>query len=347
MKKFIKLFLIIFLFMIATPVLADSDKLYTAGETVTETESKNGTSFVAGNDVETSNEVDGISFVAGSEVDVKSTSDYLFTAGYNVTIENASFRDGFIAGYTIELSNSNIERDVYTAADTVRLSTTVGRDMYVAANTLIVTGTVNGNLTAYAANIEIKDGAVINGTLKYSEDAVITISDKATINNKEKVKSLSLSTPSTFTSMVIDALFSFTNALVVGIVLLLLLPKLFEKIVSYNKQSILSSLGIGLGVLFVLPVAAIMLIISMVGISLSMLLLGFFVVAVYLSTLFGSYYVGNLLLGKNITNRYLILLISLFAYYLIRMIPFVGTLMMLVILVLGLGLITRIIFKRK
>ena len=347
MKKFIKIFIVVFLLMLTIPVFADTDKLYVAGDTVTETELKEGSTFVAGNNVTTENKVDGISFVAGSDVDIKSTSDYLFAAGYEVNIDNASFKDGFVAGYTVELSNSNIERDVYAAAETVRLSTTIGRNMYVASNTLIVTGTVNGNLTAYASNIEIKEGAVINGTLKYSEDAVLSISDKATVNNKEAVKSLSLSNSSTLISKVFDALFSFVNTLVVGIVLLLLMPKLFDKIISYKKETILSNMGFGLIALFLMPIVSLLLIMTMVGVNLSMLLFTFFIVSVYLSTLFSSYYIGNLILSNKIKNKYVILIISLFAYYFIRLIPFVGTIMMLSTLALGLGLIIRILFKRK
>ena len=181
MKRFFKVIILLLLFSI-TPVFAK-----TVDDSVIVNEDKNGTLFSAGNSVEVKNKVNGISFIAGNEVNVSNTSDYLFTAGNNVLIENASFKDGFIAGSTVEVSNSNIERDLYLAGANVKLSSKVGRNAYIASGTLVVTGEVQGDLEVYAGTVTIKDGAVINGTLRYDESTIVKISDNAMVNNQEIV----------------------------------------------------------------------------------------------------------------------------------------------------------------
>ena len=346
MKRKLRLLLILLLVLV-TPVYASSNNLFVAEDSVTETEEKSGTTFVAGNDVTTKNKVDGISFVAGNNVDINSSSDYLFAAGNDVKIENASFIDGFIAGSSVEITDSIVERDLYVAASTVRLSSTIGRDVRVASGTLVITGTINGDVEAYCGTIEVKDGAVIKGVLRYDEDTKVTISENATVNATEKVK---LSTKSFFAKLksdFLDSIFSFLNMLVLGLILMLLVPKIFEKIKTYGKESILSNLGIGLLATLAIPIAAIMLLITMVGISTSLLLLDFLIVMLYLSTLFTSYYLGNIILSKKIKNKYLLLTVSLLIIYLLKLIPFVKIVVAICTIGIGIGLMIRILFKRK
>ena len=346
MKGKLKLLLLLLLFVV-TPVFAASDDLLIANDSVTVEEDKAGSAFMVGNDVTAKGTVDGISFIAGNNVNVENKSDYLFSAGSTVKLDNASFKDGFLAGATVEISNSNIERDIYAAGTTVRLSSTIGRDAKIAGSTVVVTGTVNRDLTIAASTIEIKDGAEVKGTLYYSEDANITISPNAKINKKVATDITRFTIFDSFKYRLFGNLFSFANMLVVGLLLLLLVPKIFEKVSGYGKESILSNLGIGLLGLIGIPVISILLLASIVGLSSSLILLAIYVILIYLSTLFASYYIGNMLLSKKIKNRFLILLISLVVIYLLRLIPFVSILVSICTLGIGLGLLVRIITKRK
>ena len=90
-----------------------------------------------------------------------------------------------------------------------------------------------------------------------------------------------------------------------------------------------------------------MLLITMVGISTSLLLLDFLIVMLYLSTLFTSYYLGNIILSKKIKNKYLLLTVSLLIIYLLKLIPFVKIVVAICTIGIGIGLMIRILFKRK
>ncbi len=346
MKKGFKFLLFLFIFL-AFPVLADDGKLYQAGDNFTLSSEMAGTSFVAGNNVTTANNVDGILFSAGNFVTNKSKSDYAFIAGNEVIIEDASFKDGFIAGSGIRINSSNIERDLYVAGATISLNSNVGRNAYLAASDVTINGQINGDLTIYAANITIDSDTVVTGTLKYADDSVITISENATINNKEVVKgdSKKLVTMD-FKSSLLDALSSFINALLVAVVIILLFPKIYEAIASKGKDKILSNIGFGLLFLLFVPFVSIMVIITVAGLSLGLLMLDFYFVAICLSTIISSYYYGNLIFKNKINNKYLLTLVTLLIIYLLKLIPFVGGLLSLVCLTTGLGLIVSLI-RRK
>ena len=333
--------IILFLFVLATPVFAKT------GDNVIENEDKNGALFTAGNNVEVSNKVDGVSFIAGNQVSVSNTSDYLFTAGNSVVVENSTFKDGFVAGSTVEISDSNIERDLYVAGASVKLSSKVGRNAYIASGTVVVTGEINGDLEVYAGTVNIKEGAKINGTLKYDESTIVQIADGAVVNNKEIVKVERATIKINFFNRLLDSLISFGNILLVGFVLLFLMPKVFEKVANKGKETILVNTGIGLLSFVFLPIAFIVLLISVIGISASLLALVFYMVAIYLSTIFAAYNLGNIVLKDKIKNKYMLLLVSLLIIYVLKLIPFIKVFTSLFILFLGLGIIVSLIIKRK
>lgn len=342
MKKILKVF-ILFLLLTITPVYAQ-----TVGDSVIVKEDKNGTLFSAGNSVEVSNKVNGISFIAGNQVNVSNTSDYLFTAGNNVVIEKATFKDGFIAGSTVEITDSNIERDLYLAGANVKLSSKVGRNTYIASGTVVVTGEVNGDLEVYAGTVNIKEGAKINGTLRYDDSTMVTIADGAIVNNKEVVESKSISFGyKSLIDRLLDLLISFGNILLIGFILLFLMPKIFEKVANKGKEALLVNTGIGLLSLLFLPIAFIVLLFTIIGVSTSLIALVFYIVAIYLSTVFAAYNLGNLFLKDKIKNKYMLLMVSLLVIYILKLVPFIGTLSSLFVLLLGLGIIVNLIIKRK
>ena len=87
-----------------------------------------------------------------------------------------------------------------------------------------------------------------------------------------------------------------------------------------------------------LPVTAIIVMISVVGIPLSIIALLIYFVLIYLSALGTSYYFGKWAFGKSIKNNYLLLAVSLLIYYVARLIPFIGGLISFITLIFGLGL---------
>ena len=352
MKKLFSLLLILFAFS-ATSVYADVNKdLVKAGDSVSVNEKMNGTSFVAGQTVTVDNQIDGILFAAGNTVNVGSLSDYAFVAGANLNVTNATFKDGWLAGSVVNLSNSTVERDLYAAGQTITIDSTIGRNAFLAGQDIVIKAPINGDVYIDGQNITIESGVVIGGKLKYNEDANIVISKDATAPRVEAYKNIDAniktekSLGETIVAKVLDALLSFLNLLVVGLLMMLLLPKLFKKIKEIESNKILPDLAWGLLVLIAAPIVAVLLMFTMVGLSTGLIVIGVYVLLAYLATIISSYKLSSLLLENKIKNDYLLLIIGLAAAFIIKLIPFVGGLVSFLLLCLGLGL-TVSLYKRK
>lgn len=349
MKKYLKVLLVLVMF-IAMPVFALSTDLFKADNTVNVSENMAGSGFVAGNIVDVNSKVDGILFAAGNDVKTSGESDYAFIAGNIVKVNNQSFKDGFIAGSSVNIDSSTIERDLYAAGETISVNSNIGRNVYLSGNNITINGKVNGNVTAYGSKIIVGDNAVIRGTLKYSEDSKLEISDSATIGNKIAEKSTQLDAKvvkTSFVSKVMSSFISLGNLLLIGLLLMLFMTKTFERIKEIKSDSILKSLGFGFLTLIAVPIASIVLLVTVVGVSTSIIALLFYFISIYLSTVFTSYYLANLTIGNKVKNKYLLFIIGATAITILKLIPFIGILVSLCSLLIGLGLIVILLFDRK
>lgn len=90
------------------------------------------------------------------------------------------------------------------------------------------------------------------------------------------------------------------------------------------------------------PIMAILLICTVIGAPLGLILLGLYIIAVYLSQGFAGLWLGHLLiekLCKGKGNAYLEALVGVAILGALALVPYVGTLTGLLALLLGLGLI--------
>ena len=348
MKKYFKVLLVLIMF-IAMPVFASSNDLLRADDSVSVNEELNGSSFIAGNSVDVDSKVNGILFAAGNQVTTSGESEYAFAAGNYVKLKSEKFIDGFIAGNIIDINDVEVQRDIYAAGSSINYKGVIGRNAVFAASSVVISGTVKGNLTIYASTITIDSDAVIEGTLKYSSDSKVNISNSAKVGytEVEEVKTKSASKVSTIKSKITDSLLSLMNILVIGLVMMLLLPKVFEKIAKLNEKNIFRSLGFGALALLAVPIASLLCITTVIGMSTGVILLGLYFICIYISTVFTSYYVSNMILGKKIKNRFLIYLIGAVAITILKLIQFISIIVYIGSLCIGLGILVNLLFNKE
>lgn len=348
MKKYLKL-LLVFVMFLATPVFALSDDLFRADDSILISDDLNGSSFIAGNSVEIDSKVDGMLFSAGNVVNQSGESDYLFTAGNVVRVDSQKAKDAFIAGSEVNVKSSSFERDLYIAGARVTYDSTTGRNVYIGGSKVVVSGTVNGNLTIYAEDITIDSSTKVTGALEYSEDAKISIDKNAKIGSVKKVKNETarIEVKPTFVTNLTSSLFSMANSLVLGFLLMLLFPKLFESISKLKSDTILNNLAFGALTLIGVPIAALILMLTFVGLSAGFIALAFYVIAICLSTIISTYYFANIIFKDKITNKYILLLVGLAILTVAKLIPFISILVSICLLCVGLGIMISLVFKRK
>lgn len=337
MKKKIGFLLLIMVFFLATPVMAKGS--FYAGESVSVEEDTDSTTFVAGNTIDVKANVEGMNFVAGNVINLSSTQDYLFVAGNNITITNASAKDMFIAGDTITIRETEV-RDLYAAGDMITIDSKIARNAYLGGDKIIINSEIDGDVVISSDNIVLGENAIINGTLKYPEGVKVNKSDNASVNKMKSYKSEEFNIELSFADKyIVPTMISYISMLLIAFLLLTVCKKKFETVAKMSKKPIdmLKTVGIGLLGLIVIPVAAFILMLTLIGIPLSFIALIIYGILLYLSIIPTAYYFGNWLLEKNIKNNYLVLTLSLLALYILKVIPIIGGFVELAIICFGLG----------
>lgn len=343
MKRKISLWLMI-LVMIGMPlfVMAEQEeqiKRFYAGNNVTVEKDVDASTFAVGETVELNPiKINGLGFAAGNNVTISSEQDHIFVAGNSVNLKEAVAKDAYIAGNIVKIESSTI-RDLFVAANKIELYSGV-RNAHIGGTTVILNTSVEGNIKIAADKIEIGEDTIISGTLEYPNDAEITISDKASIENTKTYDGHKEAKTTSLKNTLVNKIASFVSLFLIGVILLALFPSLFENWKKEEKDaSICFKKALkGILTLIVVPVAAILLLITIIGIPLSLISIALYIILIYLSKLITAYYLGSWILKDQGMNNYLLLGGSLLVIYILEMIPVLGGLIRFLSLILGLGI---------
>ncbi len=217
-----------------------------------------------------------------------------------------------------------VKRSVTMFAGNSDVSGNIGRELTLIGDSLIVTTTarIGGNLSARVhqlKNVHIADGATITGTRD------IQVRQRENHFTRPKFYF--------FQAVWLAA------AMLVGWLGVVLFPGFFQA----STQAVGSgwrSLGLGFAVLVGVPVAIILTAITLVGLPASLMLLMFYLVAIYLAKVWVGAFLGQILLkpaGATKSDWLLGLLVGLLILTIVRFIPYLGGLVHLGVVCLGLG----------
>ena len=351
MKKKILGIVMVLALLIIAPVSAKEINSFhsVANENVSFKDVVKGDSAIAGNLVDILGNIDGIGFIAGNTVNVNGALEYGFVAGNNVNINGNILKSIYAAGNSVVISkDAKVERDVFIAANEVVLNGTLNRDVSLGSTKVTIKSDakINGNVSIETDNLVVEDGATVKGTLKYNKDAKSEISKEASIGNvvmyegQEKADSSNNS--------VLDTLISIINMLVVFAVISAILPKTCDRTVLLysDSRNYLKNFGIGLLILFCTPIIGLLLLISSVGTSLGLILIALYVISIYLAFIVSGFVLGDLVvtkLFKSNLNSLFVGCIGIILLKLLMLIPYIGGLVSLMALPIGLATIGSLV----
>ena len=339
-----KIFLVLLLLI---PISVNALNINVNGE-VKENQEIQGSSVVLGNYVENTSKVSGLDMTLGNTIKYEGESEYLLSAGNNIEINGTVKNDGFVFGNVVNFNeNSVIERDLLVLANNVTISGTIKKDVTIYAATVTINGNIE-NVNVKANEIIIENANINN--LSYNEDAVIEIKDSEvnTTNLTEKLQS-----EVTIQDQIMNFIYNLGGILVIFLALYLLAPKLFKKIENNNANitvlNVFSMFGFGTLSLILIPVIFILLLTIVFCMPLAILLLILYVLAIWLSSIFTGYLLGYVILTKLIkkeNNPLLIGLIGIVILNLLGVIPYIGILITVISVMIGMGIILQQ-FKRN
>ena len=350
MKKYKILIVIALCFMLIPTVEAKEINHFTSkvDEDVELSNTYNGSVAGAGQSVELTGSVNGFSAIAGNNIKMKGQSDYAFIAGNDININSNINNDAFVAGNLITFENDTIiKRDTVVAGSDVELSGTFERNVSIYAGKVTVKGAkIKGNLKIYSENINVDNQSTVEGTLYYPENSKYKVDEGASINKTEKTPAIQTEDEENYFATLSAKIWSFLGLALIFAAMTLFFPTIFDKInEKYEKFEVSEAVEVftkGLVVLILVPVISLLLFLTMIGVPLGIVLLVIYGLSLYLSTIFTSYLIGYKIWQKVFNKKVHVLLfglIGLFVLLILELIPGVKTLISIITVLVGLGII--------
>lgn len=314
---------------VATPVMADL--------------------FAAGGRVSIEHEVGADAAIAGGSVDVRApVKQDLRVAAGTVNIDANIGGELVAAGGAVRLENkATVAGAAWLAGGEVVVAGKVGKGAKIYANRITLSGEIDGNTRLYAQEINFMPGAKINGNLTYASRYPLE-QDKAaqvlgTITRDalpegwnarhRRTRALSWFHPVFVLSMLAS-----------GALLYLLFPNAVAGMQRTIKQYPLRSLLTGLALLFAVPPVAILFMATVIGIPIGFMLFALYPLMLLLGYLGAVFFIGRQAADAmkqpqqlRLMRQGLFLLLALVILSLVTWIPFLGGLIFIVALVIGIG----------
>ena len=323
--------------------------VYLTGTNITVDYIVDGNLFIIANNVTISSQIGGDAFIFANSVTVTETGyvfSNLFTTAPNVNIKGVVY-------------------DLYALSDTVNITGYVYRDMRVSCDTLNINGTIGRNVFTDCSNINFAQSAeltedtsttiasqgIISGDLNYTAKEELSIPDGAVEG------SINFSKQEVFSSNNIQSyLLSLGSFLVLTIVIWLLIlwltPKFTEKSSNLAIKKILPVIGLGILTPIILLVVSVALLLINITASVAalmfILLLALLMLSKSIFIIVANKLICNKLKIEKTIGIFGILIISSIIIWALGLIPYVGTVISIITVVLGLGtLVASIILKDK
>lgn len=304
----------------------------------------NDDAFLAGQSVSVQAPVNGELFGAGNVVTItKRVARSIFAAGNTVTIEEGAGYNVFAAGQTVTLKGT-IEHDVYAAGQTVTLdpNVVIKGSLRIGGQNVSLAGNIQGDV--YFSGSNVTSSAVIGGMAKGEVDSLTftggSIAKDLTYKSNKDASGLNNVTiagkttrdtsPRTYQKQRNrsgEIIFPLLTALVAGAALILLVPRKIEEVSETVRTNWGKSFLYGLLALIVTPIAALVILATIVGAPIGLIVMVLYFVLLYLAMVIGKIILGQLLLqvGKvKGANLWWALFVGVVLFAILRLIPVLG-----------------------
>ncbi|MBW6461840.1 MAG: polymer-forming cytoskeletal protein [DPANN group archaeon] len=280
--------------------------------------------------------------ICGSSININSdTGGDLTVIGGDIIINGDVDGDLRVMGGNI-IINGEIDGDILVTGGNIVINGPVTGDLAITAGELTIKGTIDGDVNAKAEKIKFGKSTVIKGDFIYASNDVLFNEQQVTGSIIKKEVAIKTYSPINNSGWKIV---SGITLLLIGILLVLVIPKLSDRLADNIKTDFLKSMVYGILTLVVVPVIALMLAITVIGIPISIMLIFLYILAIYLSKVFVGLYLGRLIMKKS--HIVWSTIVGLFIYLILVNIPILGGFVTFLAVLLGLGTITIWVTTKK
>jgi hypothetical protein len=332
-----------------------NDTLLALGQTVSIDGTVNGDLVAFGQEVVVRGNVTGNVVTGAQSVTIEGTvGGTVLGAGEDVRLENARLgRDFYGFGNSVDVGpGANVTGNALGFGENVDLDGRVGIDFKGFGSRVTVSGAVERNVDGFGQTVTVESTARIGGNLtghvdsagdlKVADGAVIGGARSEQIVEREQRRN-HYETFGYYFSQVIR----LAGAFLTGLVLLWLIPALREVSLP-NAMAVLRSAGIGLAAAVTLPVAALIVCVTIIGIPLAVLTFVLGAIGLYFSKAVIAQIIGRGVLRNRPTPPHYAatLFVGLVIVIVAINLPWIGGFANLVLTLIGFGVIVSLIFER-
>src|SRR3989338_844355 len=332
---------------------AGQGDLYLAGGKIASGGKVSGDLVLGGGNILVSGAVSGDLLAGGGSITVTAEiGDDVRIGGGNIILSGKIGNDVVVGGGQTTVSGAGVGGDVLWAGGSLRVDAPIGGGMQLAGGEVFINSHVRGNVSFKGQKLTLGKDAVIDGDLNYSAQSEATIEAGAVVKGKttyEPQKSAMPAVSGKGIIAILSILFlgKFLSLLVFALAFGLFFRRYAEMLVQNSLAQPLLEMGRGLVVLIVLPVVSIMLLVTLIGVPLGILgLVGF--VALLLVTgplaavILGSVVHKWLFKPAEYLVAWQTILLGVFLYTLLGLIPVIGGIAKFVLVILALGSMMKI-----
>ncbi len=257
--------------------------------------------------------------------------------------------NGLVAvGGTVRIgSEANIKGGVTVWAEDALVAGNVEGPLSLSAGSVTLGGVIRGHIRIRANDIRALPGTRIEGDLVYVSSTEFIPGPRVTITGKVARSPL----PPAPRRNLAFPLFLYAGALLVGIPFVLLFPDFAGAGARLWRHSFFSSLAAGALALGLIPMLALLAMVSYVGIPLALVLSATSAVLLFLSQFTAALALGGVLLRRRgpqgVREALLVLAAGLAALYVFGLVPMAGSLIFICALLAGFGAVLRALLRTR
>ncbi|MFC1967897.1 hypothetical protein ACFLVX_00690 [Chloroflexota bacterium] len=319
--------------------------------------------YIAGGDIIVDGTINGDLLAAGGTINVNGTvNGSVMAAGGRVTINGDVTHAVRVSGGTLNISG-NVGGDLLAGGGDVYVGSTamIGGDLLIGAGNVRIYGLVEGDIKGGGGEVTLANGvkgdiefevdrltivptADIRGNLSYTSKNEADIQSGAqisgtTTHKMPEAREAAKAAPSLG---IVGKVIGFLMALVMGTIIILVAPRRTTSIADSIRNKPWPSLGWGAIILFATPIAALLVCITVIGIPLGLISLALYGIAIYLTQIPVGLLIGRWIIGyfREVETKAILvgaLASGLAILTLLKLIPYLGFVIGLAAILLGLG----------
>jgi cytoskeletal protein CcmA (bactofilin family) len=327
-----------------------SENLYVGAKNVNISGKAQNDLFAAGANVIITGEVGQDIAVAGGMVSVSGKiGDDARIAGGSITVDGNIGGDLLVAGGTVDLlTNLKVGKSVMLFGGDITLAGMINGPTTIYSKNTYINGTINGDLNVKGQDVTLGPNALIKGNFNYSAAQEASIMTGAQILGEKHFTKIEVPQIGPATGMM---LLGFMSAWWLLKLFMLLVSALIayyafkegsRELVKYTVNNFWMALLRGFVLFFIIPIAIIIALVTIVGIIPALVAALIYAIMLMLGTVFGGIVIAGLI-SKWLLNRpdyrldWYAIVLGVFIYQLLKVVPFVGWILSAAVFLAALG----------